>query len=325
MLGNELQQFLEQPFVGTMLGMLCFLSLLLVAVIGLLVYVRRQKAARLATAAVGASAFGVSDEHDMPDMNLLVNAPAQPEPKAAAPVIPVSRPAAQVPPAPQPPTPARTPRKGTFQIKPGDGVSTEAVEVLTILRDVTDGSLLVQMGDKVYQNVNTDSDFRDRFNKLMNELGQMSRQAAPPAASNPPPEPAVEQAAEIPQVTPTVAAAPKPPRPAGPLPVAANGAIPGMLPSFKLDDQPMGQKRGRKLELPPVPEINIAGAIESYLQHKLWQSGDLAGRSVHVYPSPDGGVRIEVDGQFYEAVSDITDSSVRDYLAQTIQEWQEHH
>lgn len=325
MLGNELQQFLEQPFVSSMLGMLCFLGLLLVAVIVLLVYVRRQKAARLAMATAGASSFGVSDDHDMPDMNLLVSAPAQPEPKAAAPVTPVSQPITPVTPAPQPAAPARPARKGTFQIKPGDGATTEAVEVLTILRDVTDGSLLFQMGDKVYQNVNADSDFRDRFNKLMNELGQMPQQAVTPAASSPPPPPAVEQPAVIPQVAPSMAAAPTPPKPVSPPPAAPNGTVPGMLPSFKLDDQPMGQKRGRKLELPPVPEINIAGAIESYLQHKLWQSGDLPGHSVHIYPSPGGGVRIEVDGQFYEAVGDITDATVKDYLAQTIQEWQEHH
>ncbi len=325
MLGNELQQFLEQPFVSTMLGMLCFLSLLLVAVVVLLVYVRRQKAARLGLASASTEGFSMSNHDDMPDMNLLVSAPAQPEAKVAAPVIPVSQPVAPVTPAPQPATPARPVRKGTFQITPRDGVSTEAVEVLTILRDVTDGSLLIQMGDKVYQNVNIDSEFRDRFNKLMGELGQIVKQTTPPAASNPAPQTAVEQPAEIPQPAPSVAAAPKASRPASPPPVTANGVVPGVLPSFKLDDQPMGQKRGRKLELPPVPEINIAGAIESYLQHKLWQSGDLPGRSVHIYPSPGGGVRIEVDGQFYEAVGDITDANVREYLAQTIQEWQEHH
>jgi hypothetical protein len=299
MLGNDLQQFLEQPFVSAMLGMLCFLSLLLVAVIVLLVYVRRQKALRAATASSNSPGFAASD-HDMPDMNLLVSAPQA----TASPIAP-----------------ARTPRKGAYQIKPGDGQVTEAVEVLTILRDVMDGTLIIQMGDRVYRNVHADADFRDRFTKLMNELGQMSRPTAIPADSNPASTAASpEQLAEMPQTPPPTPVAPKPPQPA-----ATGGAIPGVLPSFKLDDQPMGQKRGRKLELPPIPEINIAGAIESYLQHKLRQSGELPEHSIHIYPAPDGSLRIEVDGQFHEAVSDIDDPVVREYLAQTIQEWQEHH
>jgi hypothetical protein len=312
MIGNEFQQFLAQPFVGAMLSMLCFLSLLLVGVIVLLVYVRRQKAMKLRTSST--ATFSMPDD-DMPDLNLLVRAPpveAAPPPqplKAAQPVAPA-------------PVPVRTPRKGTFQIKPGDGSASEAVEVLTILRDITDGKLIIQMGDKVYQNVNADADFRDRFNKLVSELTQLTRRSAPQSTSlvsNTEPE----EALRAEQVRSTPPVAPRPPKAApSPLP---GGAMPGVLPSFKLDDQPMGQKRGRKLELPPVPEINIASAIETYLQHKLHQTGEYPGRNIHVYPSRDGGVRIEVDGQFFEAVGDVTDVEVRDYLAQTIQEWQEHH
>src|SRR5262249_11356221 len=116
--------------------------------------------------------------------------------------------------------------------------------------------------------------------------------------------------------------APKP-RPASPPPpIPASGVLPGDLPSFKLDDNPLAKpKRGQKLEQKPVPEINIAGAIEAYLQYKLQHSPEYAGHSIHIHPAPGGGVSIEADGKYYEAVSDVADPAVREFIAQAIQEW----
>jgi len=34
-------------------------------------------------------------------------------------------------------------------------------------------------------------------------------------------------------------------------------------------------------------------------------------------------VRIEVDGTYFESVNDIEDDEVRDFIAATIQEWQD--
>ena len=110
------------------------------------------------------------------------------------------------------------------------------------------------------------------------------------------------------------------------MPPLKEGQLPGDLPSYKLDDNPVPKlRRGQKANLEPVPEVNIAGAIEAYLQHKLQQSGDFAGRSIHIYPAPDGGISIEVDGQYFEAVGDVADSGVREFMTQSIQEWQERH
>jgi hypothetical protein len=104
------------------------------------------------------------------------------------------------------------------------------------------------------------------------------------------------------------------------------GKLPGDLPSFKLDDNPMPKlKRGQRNDLPPVPEINIAGAIEAYLQHKISLTPDYAGRSIHIYPASGGGVSIEVDGKYFEAVSDVSDPVVREFLSDTISEWQDRH
>jgi hypothetical protein len=254
----------------------------------------------------------------MPDLEMLVNTPAAPIQEA----VPL---ASLVQPPVQPSAPPRPARKGTFSIPTQDGAAAEAVEVMTILRDVVDGRLIVQMGDKAYQNVNTSAEFRERFNKVMRELGQIASQAgsaAPEAKSVP------EDTAPPAEVESPIASQPPPkPRPASPPPpIPASGVVPGDLPSFKLADNPIVKpKRGQKLDLKPVPEINIAGAIEAYLQYKLHNTPEYAGRSIHIYPAPDGGVSIEVDGRYYDAVSDVEDEAVREFISQAIQEWQERH
>lgn len=314
--GSDLEQFLRQPFVGAMFGLMCFLGVLLVIMIGVVVYLRQRRARQ---AQVSAAPILAASEHDMPDLNLLVStpsAPQRPEPMVA-----------KADPSAAPPAPPRAARKGTFTLTPQDGGATEAVEVLTVLRDVLDGHLIIQMGDKAYQDVNKNAEFNQRFSRILRELGQMTGQVEQQPAEEPSIEEieAAEAETDLPPEQPAPPA-PPPPRPTAPPPPLPSGRMPGDLPSFKLADNPMIKpKRGQKLDLKPVPEINIAGAIESYLQYKLQHSSDYAGRSVHIYPAPDGGVSIEVDGQYYDAVSDITDVSIREFIAQAIQEWQERH
>ncbi len=333
---SDFQQFMQQPFVGPVMGMLCFFGILLVVVIGLLVFLRRRKARQLPLD-MPETAPASADNGELPDLDLLISdLPAE----AAAPTAAVPAPAA---------APARTARKGTFTVTINDGGTTEAVEVMTVLRDVVDGKLVVQMGDKILQNINTDADFKDRFTRLMRELAQVARPVntpgdappptqppatapQPPAAAAPPPSPAASEPLPEPPVAapePPPAAAPPvvpPPAPRPVPPPVSPGEIPGDLPRFSLDDQgPIKPPRGQKREVKPVPEINIAAAIEAYLQHKLRLTADYEGRSIHIYPSPDGGVSIEVDGEYYDSVGDVADPAVRGFLQTTIQEWQDRH
>jgi len=101
-------------------------------------------------------------------------------------------------------------------------------------------------------------------------------------------------------------------------------AMPGDLPKFKMPDKPeIPPRRGRNA--PPkeaIPEINIAAAIESYLQHKLMQTPAYAGRNIHVRPASHGGVQIDVDGHIFESVGEVEEVAVREFLATTIAEWQ---
>lgn len=328
-LGDFIQQIPPGPIL-----MMCGSAVLLVIVLIFIVRARvRKNQARLAEAAGSASAppmaapsaapMGRAAAYgDLPDLDLLVSVPAAPL---------------------SPPAQSRPARKGTFSLTLNDGSITDAVEVMTILRDVVDGGLVVQMGDKTYRNLANDEATKANFMKIMRELANIVKPGSAPVsveapASAPPTAlaetaPEAEPAALRDLLTPGSDEPDPVLLPAGkpyvPPPPAAGGAMPGDLPKFDLD-QKIEKKKGGflgrgKLELPPVPELNIAGAIEAYLQHKLRFTPGYEARSIHVHPAPDGGVSIEVDGRFFDAVGDVDDAEVRQFLASTIQEWQQRH
>lgn len=331
-MSSDFSEFLNQGFIRAMLPLMCVITLMLIGTIAAIVYLRRRKTQQAPDNVTSPSYATASDygaaSHDMPDLNLLVNTPAPPSAPTVAAAVPVA----------EAPAPIRAARKGTFTVVPKDGSSTEAVEVMTILRDVVDGKLIIQMGEKAYENINTDPEFKERFGKLMREVGQMVGKVTPTPSQpvqaptvvepEPPPTPdPLPTAGDLVQPD-EPAPAPTPPAPKKVVvPPRAAGKLPGDLPSFKLDDNPMQKlRRGQKAsEVQPIPEINIAGAIEAYLQHKLSLTPEYADHSIHIYPAPGGGVKIEVDGTYFEAVSDVSDPTIRAFLSDTIAEWQDRH
>ncbi|MFP4321782.1 MAG: hypothetical protein ACLFTK_04945 [Anaerolineales bacterium] len=72
----------------------------------------------------------------------------------------------------------------------------------------------------------------------------------------------------------------------------------------------------------PAEDDSIARQIDAFLQTRLAASDDYAGRDIHVRPSPEGGVAIHVDGAVYEAVGDVEEEGVRQFLQETIQAWE---
>ena len=66
----------------------------------------------------------------------------------------------------------------------------------------------------------------------------------------------------------------------------------------------------------------MAEQIEELLQLRLTATPELAQRSIHIRPALDGGVRIEVDGKFYEGVGDVADQHIREFIQSTIREWE---
>ncbi|MBO9308514.1 MAG: hypothetical protein J7551_01890, partial [Chloroflexi bacterium] len=73
------------------------------------------------------------------------------------------------------------------------------------------------------------------------------------------------------------------------------------------------------------PEVSIAEQIEEFLQARLLASPQFSTRSIHVRPTPDHGVRIEVDGRFYDTVAEVIDPDVREFLMTIMREWEARH
>ena len=323
MLGNELGGLLSQ-LPPTLIAMVCIGGGLWLAALAYFAVIRpnrvkRRKAAEEAaqpvpgfvpyTAPVVPAAASASAA-DLPDLDLLTYA----EP-APAPVQAQTAPALNTSTVPA----AGARRLSSVDVKLADGSMIHAQEALIILRDPRDGKLIVQMNDTGYKSL--DGNMRAGFMELMRELGQLATgtTAAPaPAAveASPVAAAAPVQAAPAPVVPPPVMT---PPSPSG------TGVMPGDLPKYsemKDEIKSRGAFRAAKSELPPIPELNIPAAIEAYLQYKKQFSPEYAQRSIHVLPAIGGGVRIEVDGTYYDAVGDVADPDVRAFLQSTIQEWQ---
>src|SRR5262249_54663328 len=106
---------------------------------------------------------------------------------------------------------------------------------------------------------------------------------------------------------------------------------PGVLRFKKMDELGPTHTVGRfgqvkvSKEKIEVPELNIAEAIEKYLQYKIGQTPGFQNRGIHVRPTASGGVRIVAEGKTYESVDDVANQEIRSFIKQTISEWQDHH
>jgi hypothetical protein len=244
---------------------------------------------------------------------------------------------------------------------PASGISAppDAVEVLHLWRDVVDGSLIIQIGEDTYRTMGdiTAAGQERRFMAVLRELARIAKETADtvsvPASMPAPPLPTMpDQADEA--AAPVMAdeeSAPddepdlEPPTPevAAILTAAQKEtARPSLTsdvqsPYAEPEPEPLGTffsnvrnavRRGGKAPAkgPEAPPLSIADEIEDFLQTRLRSaSPELQSRRIHVRPSMDGGVRIEVDGQFFETVGDIAEEDVRIYVIDTIQTWEEMH
>lgn len=223
------------------------------------------------------------------------------------------------------------------KVKLNTGTSANARELITILRDESDGRLMVQIGTATYRTLSASPDAKREFTAIMKELGNViltpdgNVSKSPPTAATPPaPTPSAIPSTEPPKPTPpaepsqpavTPPVDPTPPATFNPTPEP----LPGDLPSYRLEDNPF-KKEGGFFSAPPpdsgVPELNIAGAIEAYLQYKLERTPAYRDRNIHIRPALGGGVRVEVDDESYEMVDDVADPEVRAFIKSAIEEWQ---
>jgi hypothetical protein len=82
-------------------------------------------------------------------------------------------------------------------------------------------------------------------------------------------------------------------------------------------DRPVLGMPGRSLD-----PLNIADNIDQMVQQRLSERPDMAGRRIRLATGLDGGLRIYVDDEIFEAVGDITDFKVRELIRDVIREWE---
>jgi hypothetical protein len=179
-------------------------------------------------------------------------------------------------------------------------VPVNAVEVMRLWRDVDDGGLVVQMGDQRFRSLADiqNPDLVRRLSAIVRDLTTMVSGAA---------------------ATPITPLAPLPPR-----------QVPTYTPTPSSTDESakaggLFGRRPSRSALPKQEDTQPAGifaAVEEYLQQKLSMTPQFATRSIHIRPSLDHGIKIEVDGTHYDSIDEVADPAVRDFLFTLMREWE---
>ncbi len=192
-------------------------------------------------------------------------------------------------------------------VEPGD-----AVEVMRVWRDLSDGRLIIQMGNQRYRTLAEiqNQDLARRFVAVVRELAAMVSNAPSRITGTQPAAPDASLPAGTSMKTRLGLLSAEPEQPA---------AKPNVL--KQMARSAMGQSNTPKQEEP----AGIASAVEDYLQFKLSSTPQFASRSIHIRTSHDHGVRIEVDGHYYDAIGDVIDPDVREFLFAMMREWEARH
>lgn len=193
-------------------------------------------------------------------------------------------------------------RIGATYIVGRNELPEDAVEIMRIWRDVTDGALIMQMGNRVFETIPElgDKTFAKRFISVVEELGRIAQAGALASGM---PAPNFQQRTAVISQQGDWANRVKP----APMPIATP---PPVVTDAVVGQQTTGSPTG------------IAGQIEELLQFRLSHSPVFQHRSIHVRSNPNGSLRIEVDGRNYNHVDDVIDPDVRDFIRATIREWE---
>jgi hypothetical protein len=75
---------------------------------------------------------------------------------------------------------------------------------------------------------------------------------------------------------------------------------------------------------PPVAsqDMNIIAQIDALLQKQITDDPSLAERSIHLEQDPTGGLRIEVDGTYYQRPADIKEPKIQVCIKRALKEWE---
>lgn len=210
---------------------------------------------------------------------------------------------------------ASTPAAGTAPMPgyaPAAGASPtidgEMVEVLRVLRDLADGRLVIEIGGKRYWSLAEiiDPQVKRRFTGNAQALAQFAQMSTAPLSqatiSSTPAD--VEQS----PLSAQPATYPPPPQPLAPPFQPASTTEAAVLPEDS-EEEPGGPK-------------TMADEIEELIQLRLRMTPTLMYRSIHIRQGAGGGIRVEVDGSYFDSVADVTESEVTAFLQSVIREWE---
>lgn len=77
----------------------------------------------------------------------------------------------------------------------------------------------------------------------------------------------------------------------------------------------------RKTTVSPRP-LSLAEQIDEILQEKIASYPQLAGRKINIVADPKGGLRILVDGRYYNRPSEIEEKGIAGLIKLAIKEWE---
>lgn len=72
----------------------------------------------------------------------------------------------------------------------------------------------------------------------------------------------------------------------------------------------------------PVPQVNLVAQIDEILQKHLAAEPEMAARRVHLRENPSGGLRIEVDGRFYDRPREVPDPNIQHIIKKALKDWE---
>jgi hypothetical protein len=208
--------------------------------------------------------------------------------------------------------------------------AADSVELLRLLRDGQSGQLILEIAGRRYTKLAdiTDKDIGQYILKLVAHLlvftnGMIATDAgvkslpAPKMGQVPLPPVAVTPQPQV--------VAPVAPKPSVDVEAAFLASL--MQPPKPAEPQPqrrglLGRAKPAKTEEVLLPPLNLAEQINRIAQARLLASS--LGRNTKLEITSDlyGGIRINVNGTFYESPDDVPNLEIRDLIKESIRQWE---
>lgn len=232
----------------------------------------------------------------------------------------------------------------------GRRASATPVEALRLLRDRTTGALIVEVEAQRYRALKEIPDGRIgrqvlqaaadlvRFTEVLQPRAQEKPPQPPsipaadaaPSASPPHPSPLALEVAPALEKEPSLPRTPAPPSVEREfLRSLVEQGQPEEDESQKLSLSPIeffrrgfAARRAARLQSDAPSSRSFVEEIEEILQRFIRTYPSFIGKRVHVGTGPGGGIRIQVENEFYDTPDDIPDPEIRGIIKAAIQEWE---